>query len=34
VPSGPSVRLAMGGYELINMFNTEAPAQAPTPAGR
>src|SRR5579872_103573 len=22
-PSGPSVRLAMGGYELINMFNTE-----------
>jgi len=22
-PSGPSVRLAMGGYALINMFNTE-----------
>jgi mannose-6-phosphate isomerase-like protein (cupin superfamily) len=22
-PSGPSVRLAMGAYELINMFNTE-----------
>jgi quercetin dioxygenase-like cupin family protein len=22
-PMGPSVRLAMGGYELINMFNTE-----------
>jgi len=22
-PSGPSVRLAMAGYELINMFNTE-----------
>jgi hypothetical protein len=22
-PSGPSVRLAMGGYELINMNNTE-----------
>ena len=24
-PSGPSVRLAMGGYPLINMNNTEAP---------
>jgi hypothetical protein len=24
-PSGPSVRLAMGGYPLINMTNTEAP---------
>jgi quercetin dioxygenase-like cupin family protein len=24
-PSGPSVRLAMGGYNLINMFNTETP---------
>jgi hypothetical protein len=22
-PSGPSVRLAMGGYPLINMTNTE-----------
>jgi mannose-6-phosphate isomerase-like protein (cupin superfamily) len=29
-PSGPSVRLAMGGYELINMFNTETPP-APRP---
>jgi quercetin dioxygenase-like cupin family protein len=31
-PSGPSVRLAMGGYNLINMQNTDAPrrqAQAP-----
>jgi hypothetical protein len=27
-PSGPSVRLAMGGYSLINMFNTEEPARA------
>lgn len=26
-PSGPSVRLAMGGYELINMFNTETPGR-------
>jgi hypothetical protein len=32
-PSGPSVRLALGGYNLINMQNTEnvraprAPAQ-------
>ena len=24
-PSGPNVRLAMGGYNLINMFNTENP---------
>jgi mannose-6-phosphate isomerase-like protein (cupin superfamily) len=24
-PSGPSIRLAMGGYNLINMFNTGAP---------
>ena len=24
-PSGPSVRLAMGGYNLINMFNTDTP---------
>jgi mannose-6-phosphate isomerase-like protein (cupin superfamily) len=28
-PSGPSVRLAMGGYELINMFNTETPVGPP-----
>ena len=31
-PSGPSVRLALGGYNLINMQNTDAPrrqAQAP-----
>jgi quercetin dioxygenase-like cupin family protein len=28
-PSGPSVRLAMGGYTLINMFNTEEPGRAP-----
>jgi len=26
-PSGPSVRLAMGGYALINMFNTDKPPQ-------
>jgi hypothetical protein len=32
-PSGPSVRLAMGGYALINMFNTEEPARAPPPPG-
>ena len=25
-PSGPSVRLAMGGYQFINMNNTETPA--------
>jgi len=25
--SGPSVRLAMGGYNLINMFNTESPVR-------
>jgi len=32
-PSGPSVRLAMGGYELINMNNTEngRAARAPKP---
>ena len=24
-PSGPSVRLALGGYNLINMQNTDAP---------
>lgn len=30
-PSGPSVRLAMGGYALINMFNTENPPQARRP---
>jgi mannose-6-phosphate isomerase-like protein (cupin superfamily) len=24
-PSGPSIRLALGGYNLINMFNTESP---------
>ena len=24
-PSGPSVRLAMGGYPLINMNNTQVP---------
>jgi len=29
-PSGPNVRLAMGGYNLINMFNTETP-RAPRP---
>jgi quercetin dioxygenase-like cupin family protein len=29
-PSGPSVRLAMGGYQLINMNNTES-ANAGTP---
>jgi hypothetical protein len=28
-PSGPSVRLAMGGYSLINMFNTDAPPGPP-----
>jgi len=28
-PSGPSVRLAMGGYQLINMGNTETAAQGP-----
>ena len=27
-PSGPSVRLAMGGYQLINMNNTENPVNA------
>jgi mannose-6-phosphate isomerase-like protein (cupin superfamily) len=27
-PTGPSVRLAMGGYALINMFNTENPGNA------
>jgi quercetin dioxygenase-like cupin family protein len=26
-PSGPNVRLAMGGYQLINMNNTEQPPQ-------
>jgi mannose-6-phosphate isomerase-like protein (cupin superfamily) len=31
-PSGPSVRLAMGGYALINMFNTEEPGRAPPAA--
>jgi hypothetical protein len=25
-PSGPNVRLAMGGYQLINMNNTQNPA--------
>ena len=25
-PSGPSVQLAMGGYPLINMNNTDSPA--------
>jgi hypothetical protein len=30
-PSGPSVRLAMGGYELINMNNTENGRAAPAP---
>jgi hypothetical protein len=29
-PSGPNVRLAMGGYNLINMFNTDTP-RAPRP---
>jgi hypothetical protein len=27
-PSGPSVRLALGGYSLINMQNTENPRAA------
>src|SRR6516164_4779683 len=27
-PSGPNVRLAMGGYQLINMNNTDNPGQA------
>ena len=27
-PSGPSVRLALGGYNLINMQNTDAPRPA------
>lgn len=31
-PSGPSVRLALGAYNLINMFNTEIPRRAATPA--
>jgi mannose-6-phosphate isomerase-like protein (cupin superfamily) len=30
-PSGPSVRLALGGYNLINMQNTDAPRR-PRPA--
>jgi hypothetical protein len=33
-PTGPSVRLALGGYNLINMQNTDAPrrqAHAPQP---
>ena len=32
-PSGPSVRLAMGGYNLINMQNTEKvrPSRTPPP---
>jgi hypothetical protein len=29
-PSGPSVRLAMGGYALINMNNTENSGNAGT----
>jgi quercetin dioxygenase-like cupin family protein len=32
-PSGPSVRLAMGGYALINMFNTDNPPPAAPPSG-
>jgi len=32
-PSGPSVRLAMGGYALINMFNTEQPVQGGPTSG-
>jgi mannose-6-phosphate isomerase-like protein (cupin superfamily) len=32
-PSGPSVRLAMGGYPLINMYNTEHPPPGTPAAG-
>ena len=32
-PSGPSVRLAMGGYALINMFNTQQPPPGGPPGG-
>jgi hypothetical protein len=31
-PSGPSVRLALGGYNLINMQNTENVRPPRTPA--
>jgi quercetin dioxygenase-like cupin family protein len=32
--TGPSVRLAMGGYNLINMFNTDNPPRRDSPPAR